>query len=137
MSSVLVSVMKFGPDCVRVSCLYSGRPICALGVTQSSPLFGCWGLASVMLLWVLVMMASQRSESIILVRAGCGVGGSIRQRSCVFSEGLSAVWTSHEERGLKCTKNSSVLTVGVSSAMGIAVVLYARTIPTWLVTRSE
>ena len=108
-----------------------------IGVTQFVRLVELVGVGLAKPVPLLVMMASQRSESIILVRAGCGVGGSIGQRSCVFSEGLFAVWISHEERGLKCTKNSSVLTVGVSSAMGIVVVLYERTMPTLLVTRSE
>ena len=51
------------------------------------------------------------------------MGGSVGQTSYVFLVALWAAWTSHEENGANCTKNESEVTVGVRSAMGMAIVL--------------
>ena len=92
-------------------------------VTQFVCLLGCVRVVSAVPASPLVMIARHRSESIILVSEGWGVGGSVGQTSYVFLVALWAAWTSHEENRANCMKNESEVTVGVISAMVMAIVL--------------
>ena len=77
MSSAFVLWREIGLEWLLVGFSDSSVLTGLIGVMQFVRLVEYVGVVLAKPVLLLVMMASQRSESIILVRAGCGVGGSI------------------------------------------------------------
>ena len=76
--------MVVGLGCMLVSFLESRLVIGQGFVTRFVCLLGCVRVVSAVPASPLVMIARHRSESIILVSEGWGVGGSVGQTSYVF-----------------------------------------------------